>query len=107
MKAQPHRKGHVRVPAFAAVPVRARKDGWTPVRQADFLGALAETGSVAQAARRVGLSRETAYRLRRKPGAGGFAAAWDALTRKAGPEKSRRRRKVTPEERQARARGAC
>ena len=68
-----------RVPAFTPVPLRYRRDGWTPGRQADFLGHLAEAGSVAAAARHVGRSRESAYRLRDKPGAGSFAAAWDSI----------------------------
>lgn len=38
---------------------------------------LAETGSVQAAAAFVGMARETAYRLRRKPGAEEFAQAWD------------------------------
>lgn len=66
------------VPAFHPVPVAARHDGWTHARQADFIGHLAETGSVLTAARAVSMSRESAYKLRRRPGAGGFAAAWDA-----------------------------
>lgn len=68
-----------RVPAFTPVPLRFRNDGWTPMRQADFLGRLAETGSVTAAARHVGMTRESAYRLRSKPGAASFAAAWDSL----------------------------
>ena len=68
-----------RIPAFTPVPLRHRKDGWTPMRQADFLGRLAETGSVAAAARHVGMTRESAYRLRAKSGAASFAAAWDSL----------------------------
>ena len=71
---------HVRVPAFVPVPLRGRGDGWMPLRQAAFLGARAETGSVVAAARRVGMARETAYRLRRKAGAESFAAAWDKVT---------------------------
>ena len=66
-----------RVPAFTPVPLRFRKDGWTPGCQADFLGGLAETGSVSAAARHVGKTRESAYRLRDKDGAESFAAAWD------------------------------
>lgn len=66
-----------RLPAFAPVPVKRRADGWTPVRQAEFIGVLAETGSVSAAAEFVGMARETAYRLRRKPGAEEFARAWD------------------------------
>lgn len=98
---QPKRPRHVRVPAFVPVPVRARADGWTPARQADFLGALAETGSVLAAARRVGMARETAYRLRARAGAESFTAAWDAvLGREPAP-----RRKVTRAERMRRALG--
>jgi hypothetical protein len=66
------------VPAFVPVPLRTRADGWTALRQAEFLGYLAETRSVAEAARRVNMARESAYRLRRKPGAESFTAAWDA-----------------------------
>ena len=67
-----------RIPAFHAVPVGPRADGWTPRRQAAFIGYLAETGSVLAAARRVSMGRESAYRLRKRRGAAGFAAAWDA-----------------------------
>ena len=90
---------HARVPAFVPVATRARKDGWTARRQAAFLAALAITGSVCEAARRVSMARESAYRLRRREGAESFAAAWDAiLGRCIGAE-----RKVTPEERARRA----
>ena len=68
-----------RIPAFTPVPLRARKDGWTPVRQAEFLGLLAQTRSITKAAMLVGKSRESAYRLRCKPGAEEFVAAWDAI----------------------------
>ena len=68
-----------RIPAFTPVPVRARRDGWTPLRQAEFLGLLAETRCVKAAAGRVGMSRESAYRLRQRRGAAGFRAAWDAI----------------------------
>lgn len=68
-----------RVPAFTPVPLRYRRDGWTPGRQSDFLGRLAETGNVAEAARHVGMTRESAYRLRDKAGAASFAAAWDSI----------------------------
>ncbi|MFA9201457.1 MAG: hypothetical protein ACEQR8_09795 [Cypionkella sp.] len=84
---------HPRVPAFLPAAPRARADGWTAERQARFLAELAITGSVSAAARKVGMARETAYRLRRKPGAESFAAAWDqVLGREPG------RRKVTGEE---------
>jgi len=75
-KAPPRRRR--RIPAFHPVPVGARKDGWTPARQAHLIGLLAQTRSVALACRMMGMGRESAYRLRRRPGAAGFAAAWDA-----------------------------
>ncbi len=77
---QKPRPGHRRVCAFAPVPLRRRAGGWTPMKQAAFLAALALTGCVREAARRVGMSRETAYRLRAKPGGESFADAWDRLT---------------------------
>lgn len=64
-------------PFFAPVPLRTRRDGWTVERQCGFLAQLYVTGSVALAARRVGMSRNAAYRLRARAGAEGFAAAWD------------------------------
>ena len=67
-----------RIPAFHPVPVLPRLDGRTPQRQAEFIGYLAQTGSVMAAARAVSMGRESAYRLRKRHGAAGFAAAWDA-----------------------------
>ena len=78
-----------RIPPFCTVPTRTRRDGWTVQRQADFLGMLAETGSVMGACEAVGMSRKSAYALRARPGAESFAAAWDAAL--GGPV-----RKVTP-----------
>lgn len=57
--------------------LRPRHDGWTPDRQRAFLAALADTGAVAEAARRIGLSPASAYALRRHPGAAAFRTAWD------------------------------
>ena len=66
------------VPAFIPVPIaRHRHDGWTAQRQHDFLAALATTGVVSAAARAVGMGVTSAYRLRRRPGAESFVAAWD------------------------------
>ena len=73
-----------RLPTFSPVPVKRRADGWTPLRQCEFIGVLAETGSVSAAAQFVGMARETAYRLRRKPGAEEFARAWDIALQIAG-----------------------
>lgn len=74
-----------RIPAFHPVPVGPRRDGWVPERQAAFIGFLAQTRSVLAAARAVGMGRESAYRLRKRPGAAGFAAAWDAALGKSHP----------------------
>lgn len=88
------RRRPARVPAFVPVPTRTRADGWTTLRQARFLVALARTRSVSAAARHVGMSRETAYRLRQRPGAESFAAAWDHAIGHGAAVK----RKVTPAE---------
>ena len=69
----------LRVPAFYPVPLRTRRDGWTMERQADFVGLLAECGSVIGACEATGMSRKSVYRLRALPGAESFAAAWDAV----------------------------
>lgn len=63
--------------AFTPVPVRARHDGWTPERQQGFILRLALGGCVAVAARGVGKTKASAYRLRERPGAASFAAAWE------------------------------
>ncbi|GAA0473230.1 hypothetical protein GCM10009096_13160 [Parasphingorhabdus litoris] len=89
-----------RIPAFTPVELRrVRPDGWTPLRQAEFIGFLAETRCVKKAAERVGMSRETAYRLRRKPGADSFVAAWDFILEEPCPSKGAdgRKPKVTLE----------
>ncbi len=67
------------LPDFAPVPRRKpRHDGWTPERQRAFVEALADTGCVQIAARMVNMSPESAYMLRRAPGAEGFRKAWEA-----------------------------
>lgn len=67
--------------AFAPVPVAARRDGWTVARQIGFIHRLAICGCVGTSARGVGMSRESAWRLRKRPGAESFAAAWDKAAR--------------------------
>jgi hypothetical protein len=63
---------------FTPVPrARARRDGWSPERQRMFIFALSRCGSVARAARSVGMSPRSAYRLAHAPGADDFARAWD------------------------------
>lgn len=56
---------------------RRRWDGWTVLKQRDFIGAIADLGSIRRAAESVGMSEASAYRLRRAPGAEHFAHAWD------------------------------
>lgn len=65
---------------FEWLPVerRRRSDGWGHQVQRDFIEALADTGSVAEAARAVHMSVQSCYRLRRSPGAENFARAWEA-----------------------------
>ncbi|MBX3565488.1 MAG: LysR family transcriptional regulator [Sphingomonas sp.] len=63
-------------PAAASPPPPARPQ-WTPGRQRIFLAALLETGSVARAARAAGMSRSSAYGLRRRLAGMPFDAVWD------------------------------
>lgn len=67
------------------VPVlrKPRADGWTPQKQRAFIGVLADTGSVREAAMSVGMTPSSAYKLRRSPGGEAFAAAWDAAIQQA------------------------
>lgn len=61
--------------SFDAVPVRYRHDGWTPDRQLAFIETLSGCGCVDEAARGVGMSRNSAYALRRRPDAQAFRLA--------------------------------
>ena len=63
---------------YGPVPVRYRHDGWVPDRQLAFIERLAECGCVAEAAQSVGMSRASAYGLRRRDDAQAFRLAWDA-----------------------------
>tara|TARA_R110002126_G_scaffold3111_7_gene17074 strand:- start:31401 stop:32237 length:837 start_codon:yes stop_codon:yes gene_type:complete len=51
---------------------------WTAEKQREFLEALARCGSVKASAAYVGMSREGAYRLRRRQEGRAFDRAWDA-----------------------------
>ncbi len=59
---------------FGHTPQRHRLDGWTPGRLREFIELLSESGNVAEACRRIGLSRQSAYTLRSRLPA--FAHAW-------------------------------
>jgi hypothetical protein len=64
---------------FVPVPhVSPRANSITPDVQRAFIAQLAATGIVSAAARHVGKSMEALYKLRQRPGAEGFRAAWDA-----------------------------
>jgi hypothetical protein len=64
--------------AFEPVPLRPRHDGWTAERQIAFIEKLADCGSVTAAARHVGMSRESARKLRFRSYGRAFRDAWDA-----------------------------
>jgi len=71
-------------PLLAFAPylhARPRRNSITPERQRHFVAVLAATGIVTQAARSIGKSMEALYKLRARPGAEGFAAAWDEALR--------------------------
>lgn len=64
---------------FTPAPCAYRgANGWSSEVQRAFVAALARCGVVAAAARSVGRSPSSAYRLRRRTGEeSGFACAWD------------------------------
>ena len=57
--------------------LRHQHNGWTQERQQRFLTHLAMHGSVTAAARVVGMSRQSAYWLKRQPHSADFARAWE------------------------------
>ena len=64
--------------AFDPVPrLRRRRNGWSEEAQRAFIAALAACGVVSRAARAVGMSAKSAYRLLDAPGSASFAEAWD------------------------------
>lgn len=66
------------VEILPAEPPPERHDGWTRDKQAAFLRALAATHNVSAAAREVGLTRQSAYKLRARLKGEPFDLAWDA-----------------------------
>jgi hypothetical protein len=58
-----------------AAPAPSRPS-WTPDRQRIFLHWLERTRSTTKAAKKTGLSRESAYRLRARDPGGLFALMW-------------------------------
>ena len=81
---EPHDHPADPTPAPTDLPVielRRRHDGWTAERQRTFLTVLAETGCISDACTQAGVSSRSAYRLRQRPDAAAFAAAWDQALR--------------------------
>jgi len=67
---------------------------WTTRKAQVFLGALADLGRVGEAARAVGMSRQSAYKLRERLGEGAlFARVWDDA-QASGRAKRRERRRA-------------
>ena len=64
------------------LPPAERHDGWTPARQACFLRELAATHCVSAAARAVGMTRQSAYKLRNRLKGEPFDIAWRAAFRR-------------------------
>ena len=77
------------IPAIAiTMRCSRRRDGWTPERRATFLECQCDKADVRGACARVGLSRQAAYKLRRRDPV--FALAWDVALQVAHDEKVRR-----------------
>ncbi|MGB7408453.1 MAG: hypothetical protein WA908_08095, partial [Pontixanthobacter sp.] len=65
------------LPTFTPVPrAKERSNGWKPDVQRAFIEALADTGSVRAACKRVNRADHGAYLLRRHPDAAEFRKAW-------------------------------
>jgi hypothetical protein len=77
---------------------------WTTLKAQVFLGALADLGRVGEAARMVGMGRQSAYRLRARLGEGSlFARAWDeaqaeGVAKRRARRRSRRKATILPPE---------
>ena len=63
--------------ASASAARTARAGEWSLAKQAAFLRALSATHSVTQAAKSVGMSRQSAYRLRSRLKGQAFDLAWE------------------------------
>lgn len=84
MDKRPAHQTRRKPPFFRPARLRSRRDGWSEERQCLFLAELYLTGSVTEAARRVGMSRVSAYRLRARDDAASFAWAWDGVVTRPG-----------------------
>lgn len=66
----------------ATTEIQPRPDGWTLPKQAEFLRHLAASHCVSQAASAVGMSRQSAYRLRNRLRGEPFDIAWSCAYRR-------------------------
>jgi hypothetical protein len=67
-----------KIPDFEPAPTRNRHAGWTAEKQRKFIEHLMLSGQIGEACAIAGVASSSAYRLRNKAGADGFARAWDA-----------------------------
>ena len=83
---------------FKPVQLKARHDGWTSARQIRFIEELSASRCIARACKAVGMSRESAYKLRDRPEATSFRLAWKAALRPIfdGPPRHVSHPKLTP-----------
>ncbi|WP_052769077.1 hypothetical protein [Aurantiacibacter marinus] len=70
------------VVSTTATEIQPRHDGWTLPKQAEFLRHLAASHCVSQAASAVGMSRQSAYRLRNRLKGEPFDIAWACAFRR-------------------------
>jgi hypothetical protein len=63
---------------LTVIPAVTVPDRWSRTKMAEFLRVLGATHSVSEAARSVGVSRQSAYRLRARLRGEPFDIAWDA-----------------------------
>jgi hypothetical protein len=70
---------------FLPAVTRLRADGGTPDRQRGFINHLADCGCVSHAAAHVGMTKQSAYALRRRAPSSMFSFAWDAAMKLARP----------------------
>ena len=75
---------------FPVPPPRCRRDGWTADKRVTFCVNLAGSGSVTFAAASVGISRKSAYALKKRDRA--FALLWEQALEAGGSARRRARR---------------
>ena len=87
MSTKPHAAALSAEIALLPAPVEASQtvehhDGWTPAKQGAFLRALGASHNDSAAAKSVGMSRQSAYRLRNRLKGEPFDVAWACAFRR-------------------------